>query len=578
MRSEGVQGAMLSNAYFASMNSRLVYPILCLTVILLNVHLPAFSQKSKVYTRADTLRGSLSTARTAYDVTYYDLYLSIFPEKRSIQGYNTIHFKAKQAERRLQFDLFSNMKIDSVVFRGEQLAPQREHHAFFVYLPIELVPEQMYSLSVYYQGVPQIAANPPWDGGFVWKKDEKQRPFIGVACEGTGASLWWPCKDHLSDEPDSMRIQTEVPAELFSKSNGRLADSMLLENGRKLFDWRVSYPINNYNVTLNIGHYAYWKDSYSSEDGDELGLHYYVLDYQLEKAKKQFEQVKPMLKCYEQYFGKYPFWNDGFSLVETPYLGMEHQGAVAYGNQYLNGYMGFDRSRTGWGNKWDYIIIHETGHEYWGNLVSVKDHAELWIHESFCTYTEGLYVECLYGKEAGQEYLNGLKHNIGNRSAIVGPLGLNASGSGDMYDKGAIMLNTVRNLIGKDSLWFQMLRGLTREFGYKTTDTREVVDYILEKSQMPELEAVFNQYLYQAAAPVLEYEESRKGKEISLRYRWVVQTEGFQMPVPLIDAAGQLLLLPSATEWKEVKIKGSKKYELSFKEDLYYFLKKKVGN
>ncbi len=512
---------------------------------------PAIAQKQTYFSRADTLRGSLSPLRSCYDVFYYDLSVSIYPGDRFIKGHNAIHFQVLEASDQLQLDLFANMQIDSILYNHHTLLPYtREFGAVFVRFPDTLNVGSTAEIKVYYQGKPLIASNAPWDGGFVWKKDDKGRPFVGVACEGTGASLWWPCKDHLSDEPDSMRISVECDNSLFAKSNGQLKGSESLTNNRMRYHWKVSYPINNYNVTVNLAHYVHFNDVYIAKDGDSLALDYYVIDYNLEVAKKQFEQVKPMLKCYEEYFGKYPFWKDGYALVESPYLGMEHQGAVAYGNKFMNGYMGFDRSRTGWGSSWDYIIIHETGHEYWGNAVSTKDHAELWIHESFCTYSEGLYVECRFGKEAGIAYLNGLKRNVSNSSPIIAPLGVNASGSGDMYDKGALMLNSVRHSLENDSLWFALLRGLVDHFSYKTTTTDSVLAYMAAFTGNPDIIPMMRHYLYQSKLPMLEYRMALQKKNNRLEYRWVSEEKGFTMPVPFIDKKGDTFYMRGTTQWK----------------------------
>jgi aminopeptidase N len=531
----------------------------------------------KVFTQADTLRGTLLPERSCFDVVHYSLYVSIYPEQQSIQGFTKVLFTSTRDFTVMQLDLFDNMVLDSVLYHNQPIPFYRKHHAFWITLPSPIQEGKNDSVTIYYQGIPRKAKNPPWDGGFVWRKDALGRHFIGVACEGIGASLWWPCKDHLSDEPDSMMIQVELPDSLYCKSNGQAAGTYQVRGNRKVQSWRVSYPINNYNVTLNIGHYANFQDTYTARDGDTLSLNYYVLDYNIDKAKNQFKQVNPMLGCYEEWFGKYPYWRDGYALVEAPYLGMEHQGAVAYGNKFQNGYMGFDRSGTGWGDSWDYIIIHETGHEYWGNHISAQDHAELWIHESFCTYSEGLYVECMHGKEAGAAYINGLKRNVKLDKAIVGPLGVNGSGSGDMYDKGALMLHTVRHLVGNDSLWQALLRGLHTTFGHRTVGTQEIIHYMASTTKIPSLEAVMKHYLFVVELPVFQYTVQKAKGHVTLKYRWVSPVEGFALPISMLDAKGKRTTLYATQTWQETVLSKAARKEMYFDRTEVYVVEEELS-
>ncbi len=522
------------------------------------------------YTRQDTLRGSLNPLRTCYDVVFYDLNLRVRPDEQFITGYNEIHYEAQADFKRMQIDLFERMQIAKIEQAGKELQFEREGNATFVELAQVQQKGEVNSIKVYYYGKPRRAIRAPWDGGFSWEKDEQGRDWIGVSCEGLGASVWWPNKDHLSEEPDSMRIACEVPSELMCVANGNLREEKKLDDNYTRYTWFVSYPINNYNVSLNIGHYTHFSDTYQSQDGETLALDYYVLDYNLGKAKKQFEQVKPMLNCYEKLFGKYPFWKDGFALVETPYLGMEHQGAIAYGNQYKPGYLGSDLSGTGIGLRFDYIIIHEAGHEYWGNSVSCRDHAELWIHESFCTYTEALYVECLYGKAKAYQYVTGQQRSIGNRSPIVGPLGVNAEGSSDMYFKGANMLHTLRNVINDDQQWFELIKGIAQKFEIKNTNTQEIVAYINQKTG-EDYTYFFEQYLYHPAVPVLEYKIQGVGdKRYELSYRWRADVEDFRMPVRVAVGAGKFQEIQPRTEWQNTQLSLPGK-KLEFPENAYYF-------
>ncbi|MDX2304965.1 MAG: M1 family metallopeptidase [Microscillaceae bacterium] len=476
-----------------------------------------------------------------------------------------MHYTIEADFDKIQVDLYQNMKLEKVLFKGNSLDFKREGNAIFITFPQTQKKGQTGAIQMYFSGEPRVAPNAPWDGGFSWKKDAQGNHFIGVSCEGDGASLWWPTKDHLSEEPDSMQISCAVPADLICVANGSLRKEEKLEDQYRKFIWFVSYPINSYNVTLNVARYTHFSDTYTSEDGAALELDYYVLPENLEKAKKQFAQVKPMLACYEKLFGKYPFWNDGFALVETPYLGMEHQSAVAYGNKYQNGYLGYDLSGSGYGNKFDYIIIHEAGHEYWGNSVSCKDHAELWIHEAFCTYTEALYVECMYGKEAGYSYVSGLKGQVSNQTPIVGPLGVNASGGGDMYFKGALMLHTLRNVLDNDVLWFEIIKGITTDFKLKNTDTPELTAYISQKAGK-NLGYFFKQYLYFPQIPTLEYKIEKKDKAYSLSFRWEADVEEFAMPLKIKVGKEEITLNPTS-QWQQIPLKQAT-FEL--KENTYY--------
>ncbi len=375
------------------------------------------------FSLADTLRGALRPERTGFDVHYYELHLEVSPAERYIEGHVNMDYRVVHPTQRLQIDLFKNLQIDSIKQAGRHLPYERIANAVFIDLPAQLLTGSRHRMTIWYGGKPIAAKNAPWDGGFVWSLDHKDRTWVGIACEGTGASLWWPNKDHLSDEPDSMLVSVTVPKRLFVASNGNLREEVELDNRyQKRYDWFVSYPINNYNISLGIGSYVHFDSTYVAFDGEVLELDYYVLDYNEDRARKQFRQVGPMLAAYEHYFGKYPFWQDGYALIETPFLGMEHQSAIAYGNRYMRGYLG---GLIPDDMDWDYIIIHETGHEYFGNSISVADHAEMWIHESFTTYMETLYVEYRYGKKDALRYIGTQRPFIQNESPILGPSGVN---------------------------------------------------------------------------------------------------------------------------------------------------------
>jgi len=517
------------------------------------------------FTRADSLRGMLTETRSCYDVLYYDLNVRIDPGTNFIQGHNTIQFLAVSSFERLQFDLFENMEIDYILFENDTLVFERQHNAVFVKFDKEILKDELSKIKVFYSGYPVTAQHAPWDGGFVWESDQDSNHWVGVACEGIGASLWWPNKDHLSDEPDSMMIRVSVPPGLMNVSNGRLRNVIEQQDGWKRFDWFVSYPINNYNATVNIGNYKHFSDFYVSGE-DTLTLDYYVMPYNYEKAIEQFKQVKPMLGCYEKYFGRFPFWDDGYKLVETPYLGMEHQSAIAYGNEYKTGYAGIDYSKIGL--DFDYIIIHESGHEWWGNSVSCSDIGDLWIHEGFCTYSEALYVECLYGYNLAMDYVNAKKVSVSNKDPIIGFYNVNKEGSGDMYNKGMFMLNTLRHVIDNDELWFAMIKDIVKEFEYKTTSTNEVVGYI-NKYTGQDLTYFFSQYLWYPAIPIFEYKLRKRRKKRVLEYRWKVDVDDFRMPIKVTTAPDQFEFIYPTTTWQEMNLR-LKKAGFQVAESLFY--------
>lgn len=515
-------------------------------------------------TLADTLRGMLLESRACYDVGYYDLTVQVHPDSRLIEGINRMTIAATADFTQLQFDLFENMHIKQVTFDDEVLSFQRVYNAVFITLPAPAKKGTQHTMQVDFSGNPVVAKTPPWDGGFVWEQDNNGNPWVGVACEGIGASLWWPNKDHLSDEPDSMKIHLVVPDTLVGVSNGRLLGISETAPGWKQYDWSVSYPINNYNVTVNIGKYASFTDTYVNEHGN-LALNYYVLEPNLEKARKHFAQVKPMMQCFEHYFGEFPFWRDGYKLVETPYLGMEHQSAIAYGNGYQKGYAGMDYSRIGL--NFDYIIIHETGHEWWGNSVSCSDIADLWIHEGFCTYAEALYVECLHGRDTSLAYINAKKNHVENTNPIIGTYNLNREGAGDMYNKGMLLLHTLRTVVNNDSLWFSIIKGIAVDFKYKTTSSAEIENYISVKAGM-DLRYFFDQYLRHAQLPVFEYKLKKKNKV--LEYRWAADVSDFRMPLDVTTAPAVFSRMYPTTSWQTMNVSLGKKDAFAVAEHHYY--------
>jgi aminopeptidase N len=505
------------------------------------------NKKSK-FTLQDTLRGSIGPGRDWWNVVTYNIHVRPDYNSKTIRGWSEIEFNITSPGKNklMQIDLQQPMIIESITLDNKPIKEfKREGNVYWIsFGEMEFVKAQKngsplkdHRIKLNFSGKPREATNPPWDGGWIWKRDAKGNPWMSVACQGLGASVWYPCKDHQSDEPEYGAIlDIIVPDTLAGVGNGKLMKINKQGDGTTSYAWIVKNPINNYNIIPYIGKYVSWKDSYQGEKG-KLDLEYWVLDYNLEKSKKQFgKDVKPMLKCFENWFGHYPFYEDGFKLVESPHLGMEHQSGIAYGNGYVNGYRGMDLSGSGWGKDWDYIIVHESGHEWFGNNITTNDIADMWIHEGFTDYSETLFVECQYGKKAGDEYTRGLRKNIANDIPIIGSYGVNQEGSGDMYYKGNNLIHTIRQVINNDSLFREILRGLNKDFYHKTVDSRDVETYFNKKSGK-DLSKIFDQYLKTTKIPVLEYElTERKDNPGSFyfKYRWNNVVDGFEMPVRIL--------------------------------------------
>jgi len=540
--------------------------IFVLTLILFNAI--GFGQKpyfqNKKFTLKDSLRGALRPERTCYDVISYDLNIKVELEEKTIMGFVKVNFVAKEDFEWLQIDLDSTLNIYKIDYNQIELKYTRIGDAIFVQFP-KIKKGHQHFFRVYWSGKIREAKNAPWDGGFVWDKDANGNHWVGVACEGDGASIWWPCKDHLSDEPDSMSISISVPNGYQAISNGNLISETNFGDSHTKFTWNVSYPINTYNVTMYIGKYEHFRDVYTAADGEKLALDYYVLPENLSKAKKHFEQVKGMLACYEKYLDKYPFWNDGFALVEAPYLGMEHQSAIAYGNKYKRGYLG---GRNPKGIDFDYIIIHESGHEYFGNSVSCSDHAEMWLHESFTTYLESVYVECTYSYDEMLRYINNQRFQIFNSEPIVGPKDVNYLDGQDNYFKGSWILHTLRNVIDDDAKWWAMFKGFYLQQKLKITTTEDFIRYV-NKYTGNDFGAFFEQYLFNADIPTLEYQIEPLDKDsISVRYRWKADVSDFAMPVKVGNKKKYLTIYPKVGEWQSEKIACSID-DFSVAEELY---------
>ena len=514
------------------------------------------------FTHADTLRGSNGPGRDWWDVTKYDLHVKFNIEDSTISGWNVIQFKVLKKGEVMQIDLQEPMIIDSITipflekFDSQigllKLFPtklnfKKEGNAYFINLNelmLKITKPQL--LTIFYHGKPQIAKRPPWDGGLIWKKDSSNHPWVSIACQGLGASVWYPCKDIQSDEPDSAEMHVTIPDSLVCVGNGRFRGKVVNADKTATYDWAVTNPINNYNIIPYIGKYVNFNEIFKGLKGD-LTMDYWVLDYNLEKAKKQFVDAPRMMKAFEYWFGPYPFYADGYKLVDAPHLGMEHQSATAYGNDYQPGYKGTDLSGSGWGLKWDFIIVHESGHEWFGNNITSKDLADMWIHESFTNYSETLFTEYYYGKEAADAYVIGTRKRIVNDIPIIGPYGVNKEGSGDMYYKGGNMLHTIRQAINNDELFRKILRGLNKIFYHQTVTTKQIEQYISTQSKI-DFSKIFDQYLRTTQIPVLEY----KQHGYQLQYRYINCVRGFNLPLK-INFKGQPWIKPT-TNWQTLSL------------------------
>jgi aminopeptidase N len=535
-----------------------------LLIALLGLSGSIYAQVQKDYrisTKQDSLRGMLTPLRTCYDLTYYHLDVKVDPYKKTISGSNLFKFKVVSDFRKLQFDLSSDLKIEKVVYHGQNLEYIRELNAVFVTFPEQVTAGKIDSFVVHYaSGEPDLSKARPQgkalrSGGFVYAQDSNGKPWITTSCQGIGASTWWPVKEHQEDEADSILISVSVPKEFTDVSNGRLRKITNLKDGYRRFDWFVSNPISNYCVSMNIGDYVNIKDTYDGEKG-KLDLSYWVLKENYDKAKTYFpNSVKLMLKSHEHWFGPYPFYEDSYKLVDAPYAGMEHQSAVTYGNNYEFGYLARDISGTGWGMKWDFIIVHESGHEWFGNNLTAKDVADMWIHESFTNYAEGLYVDSYYGKMASQQYAHGLRTDILNDRPVQGRYGVNKSGSKDMYNKGGVVLNMVRTIIDDDEKWRRILRGLGTTFYHQTVTYDQVVNYISKESGI-DLNPVFEQYIKNTIIPTLELRYD-KGKAYC---RWISDVSNFNMPIRMrIKGGTYSFVKPITLKWTEIPISGINK-------------------
>ena len=536
-----------------------------IVVCALNLQAQGLLTDKNNFSRQDTLRGSITPERIWWDLTYYHLEITVDPDKKYISGKNTIKYTVLNVYQTMQIDLQTPLNITKVMQDGKELEVIHEGNAHFIKLTKKQIIGNTESIIVSYEGNPKEAIRAPWDGGFSWKKDKNGHHFVATSCQGLGASVWWPCKDHMYDEVDSMRISVTVPSHLMDVSNGRL-ESIEDHGATKTYNWFVNNPINNYGVNVNIGDYAHFSEVFDGEKG-ALDMDYYVLKYNLEKAKKQFTDAPKMMKAFEHWFGPYPFYEDGYKLVEVPYLGMEHQSSVTYGNQFKQGYLGRDLSATGWGLKFDFIIIHESGHEWFANNITDIDIADMWIHESFTNYSENLFLDYYYGKKAASEYVIGLRKTIGNETPIIGKYNLNSEGSADMYNKGGNMLHTLRQWIDNDTKWRSILRKMNKTFYHQTVATAQIEDFLSSETGF-NLAPFFNQYLRGIKIPTLEY----KIKKNALKYRWTNVVSNFKMPLKTILNGEEKWIYPTEN-WNEI-ILNSDAHTFVIDKNFYVFNKK----
>jgi aminopeptidase N len=528
---------------------KLSLAILITDFILNSVNAQYIAPEARQFTHQDTLRGSITPERAWWDLTYYHLDISVNPSDSTIYGTNTVTYRVLKPAKVMQIDLQEPLKLSMATQNNKSLRFKREGSVYWIELAEEQEPGSINTVILSYGGRPKVSVRPPWSGGITWKKDSNGLPFIASSCQGDGASLWWPCKDHMYDEPDSMLISVNVPANLIDVSNGRLRSIIKQKNKTKTYNWFVSNPINNYGVNINIGDYVHFSDVFKGEKG-LLDCDYYVLKEDLEKAKIHFKQASMMLTAFEHWFGPYPFYEDSYKLVEAPYLGMEHQSSVTYGNGFTNGYRGIDLSNSGWGLKFDFIIIHESAHEWFANNITYEDIADMWVHEAFGNYSENLYVEYYFGKEAGSEYVLGTRINILNDIPITGKYNVNNEGSHDMYYKGGNMLHTIRQIVNNDEKWRGILRGLNKDFYHKVVRGSQIEDYLSEKTGI-DLKPVFDQYLRDIRIPVFEY--LVKGNDLT--FRWNNCVKGFKMSLKIWVSGKEMNINPT-TAFTTIKLES----------------------
>ena len=518
----------------------------CISLLLIFTTLSSGLAQQSNFSKQDTLRGSITPERVWWDLLHYNLDFKVSPSSKSIEGSNLIRYEVLSQNQLMQIDLQPPMEITSVLENNKELNYNREGNVYYIQLKKNQQIGAINEITIHFKGAPKISNNPPWDDGFTWGKDNNGTDFIATSCQGGGSSIWWPSKDHMYDEPDQgIELSITAPKHLISVSNGRHIQTKENSYKTNTSTWKVINPINNYGVNINIGDYVHFTEEYKGKKG-VLDCDYYVVSYNLEKAKKQFKEVSRTLEAFEHWFGPYPFYEDSYKLVEVPYLGMEHQSSVTYGNGYKNGYKGIDLSGTGWGLKFDFIIVHESGHEWFANNITNIDIADMWIHESFTAYSENLFLDYHFGTEASNAYVTGTRKKIQNDRPIIGNYNVNNSGSSDMYYKGANMLHTLRQIINNDEKWRSILVGLNKDFYHQTVTTQQIEDYI-DKYFKIDLKPFFDQYLRTIKIPTLEY----KLENNNLLYRWSNVVDGFSIPVNVFINSNSQRIRPTS-RWKKL--------------------------
>ena len=518
----------------------------CISLLLIFTTLSSGLAQQTNFSKQDTLRGSITPERVWWDLLHYNLDFKVSPSSKSIEGSNLIRYEVLSQNQLMQIDLQPPMEITSVLENNKKLNYNREGNVYYIQLKKNQQIGAINEITIHFKGAPKISNNPPWDDGFTWEKDNNGTDFIATSCQGGGSSIWWPSKDHMYDEPDQgIELSITAPKHLISVSNGRHIQTKENSNKTNTSTWKVINPINNYGVNINIGDYVHFTEEYKGKKG-VLDCDYYVVSYNLEKAKKQFKEVSRTLEAFEHWFGPYPFYEDSYKLVEVPYLGMEHQSSVTYGNGYKNGYKGIDLSGTGWGLKFDFIIVHESGHEWFANNITNIDIADMWIHESFTAYSENLFLDYHFGTEASNAYVTGTRKNIQNDKPIIGNYNVNNSGSSDMYYKGANMLHTLRQIIDNDNKWRSILVGLNKDFYHQTVTTLQIENYI-DKYFEIDLKPFFNQYLRTIKIPTLDY----KLENNNLLYKWSNVVDGFSIPIKVFINSTSQWIRPTS-RWKKL--------------------------
>jgi aminopeptidase N len=527
--------------------------------------------KKSSFTAEDSLRGSLNLNRTWWNVLHYNISVQPNLSNKTIEGNAVIEFAITGKGKQMQIDLQQPMQLTKVIAGKNIAIPFKKQSAntwlldWNAFKKLSIGKTQ--SVTLYFSGKPNEAKNAPWDGGWIWKKDKKGRPFVSVAVQGLGASSWFPCKDHQSDEPENGATLTLMISDsLTAVANGKRLKQATDSTKIKTVSWSVQNPINNYCIVPYIGNYVSFSDTLMGLKG-KLDITYWVLDYNLEKAQKHFEQVKPMLRAFEYWFGPYPFYEDGYQLVEAPHLGMEHQSAIAYGNGFINGYRGNDLSATGWGNKWDFIIVHESGHEWFANSITSQDIADMWIHEGFTCYSETLFTEYYYGKEAANQYNKGLRRNISNDEPIIGIYGVNKEGSGDMYMKAANMIHSIRHSLNNDEKFRQLLLNINKTFYHQTVTTAQIEDFMIQQLGY-NYQPVLNQYLRTTQIPQLEYYFNKD----TLFYRYTNCIPNFNLPIVLPG-----IRIDPNTQWQQQTNINPQQFNSTLVETYYYVVAKQVA-